>query len=68
MTTLAVGERVRLRYAPVGDYGTVLSFSKGKVHVRWNDLQLTTRHSLEALYTRDAEQSYRGEYSTPVAI
>ena len=49
MTTLAVGEEVRLRYAPVGDSGTVLGFSKGKAQVRWNDLQLTTRHSLEAL-------------------
>jgi hypothetical protein len=47
--TLVVGDRVRLRYAPVGHSGTVLSFSRGKVEVRWKDLQLTTRHSLDAL-------------------
>jgi hypothetical protein len=49
MSNLAVGARVRLRYAPVGDWGIVTSIERGKVQVRWNDLQLTTRHSLEAL-------------------
>lgn len=49
MSMIAVGDRVRLRYAPVGDYGTVLSFTSGKVHVLWADLALTTKHSPEAL-------------------
>jgi hypothetical protein len=54
MSMIAVGDQVRLRYAPVGDSGTVLNLSRGRVQVRWNDLQLTTRHSLEALLPEPA--------------
>jgi hypothetical protein len=54
VTTIAIGDRVRLRYAPVGDYGTVLSLTSAKVHVRWADLALTSKHSPEALLTERA--------------
>jgi hypothetical protein len=54
MITVAVGDRVRLRYAPVGDSGTVLSLKCGKVYVRWADLALTSKHSPAALLTERA--------------
>jgi hypothetical protein len=54
VTTLAIGDRVRLRYAPVGNPGIVLSLKSGKVHVRWADLALTSKHSPEALLTEPA--------------
>jgi hypothetical protein len=54
VTSIAIGDRVRLRYAPVGDYGTVLSLNRGKVQVRWADLALTSKHSPEALLTEPA--------------
>jgi hypothetical protein len=54
VTSIAVGARVRLRYAPVGDWGIVTSIERGKVRVTWNDLELTTKHSLEALLPEPA--------------
>jgi hypothetical protein len=49
MTLLAIGDKVQLRYAPVGDVGTVIALARGKVRVQWGDLQLVTKHAPEAL-------------------
>jgi hypothetical protein len=53
MTTLAVGDRVRLRYAEVGDSGTVVTIARGKAQVHWQDLELTTRHALTSLTSEE---------------
>lgn len=42
---IAVGDLVRLRYAPFGKPGKVLEISRGRLLVRWDDLDLTTRHA-----------------------
>jgi len=44
-----LGTRVRLKYAPAGQPGTVSGTCRGKVEVRWPDLALTTKHAPEAL-------------------
>jgi hypothetical protein len=42
---IAVGDLVRLRYAPFGKPGKVLEICRGRLVVRWDDLDLTTRHA-----------------------
>jgi hypothetical protein len=49
MNTFAIGDRVRLRYAATGDPGIVTDLRRGKVHVWWDDLELTTKHAADAL-------------------
>ena len=49
MSEFHVGITVRLRYAPAGEWGTVIGTCRGKVEVHWPDLALTTKHAPEAL-------------------
>jgi hypothetical protein len=51
MSAISIGDKVRLRFAPVGDWGTVIGLCRGKIQVRWGDLELTTKHDPQALVT-----------------
>jgi hypothetical protein len=47
--TIAIGDRVRLRIAAYGKPGVVVEQSRGKCRVRWDDLELETKHRTEDL-------------------
>jgi hypothetical protein len=63
MSNLSIGDRVRLRYAPAGDWGTVTALDRSRVQVRWGDLQLTTRHAPESLVVEDISERYARRYA-----
>lgn len=46
---IAIGSQVHLKAAPFGRPGQVLQQQRGKLLVRWTDLNLETRHSAERL-------------------
>lgn len=48
-SAMPVGTGVLLRNAPHGTPGIVSGFSRGRVLVRWADLDLTTKHDPRAL-------------------
>jgi hypothetical protein len=62
MNTFAIGDRVRLRYAATGDPGIVTDLRRGKVHVWWDDLELTTKHAADALLRDNSSES---EHQSP---
>ncbi len=45
--SICIGDRVRLRIAAYGKPGLVIAEAKGKYRVRWDDLQLETKHMPE---------------------
>ena len=49
MSGIAIGDRVRLRIAAYGKPGVVVEQTNGKCRVRWNDLELTTKHATDSL-------------------
>jgi hypothetical protein len=55
MTGIAIGDRVRLRIAAYGKPGVVVDKSHGRCRVRWDDLELETRHKAEDLIEAEEE-------------
>ena len=49
MSAIAIGDRVRLRIAAYGKPGTVVEQLNGWFRVRWDDLELTTKHTTDSL-------------------
>jgi hypothetical protein len=47
--TIAIGDKVRLRIAAYGKPGVVVEEVHGKCRVRWDDLDLETKHKPEDL-------------------
>jgi hypothetical protein len=43
--SIGIGDKVRLRIAAYGKPGVVVEQTNGKCRVRWNDLELTTKHA-----------------------
>ena len=55
MSAIAAGDRVLLRYAPYGTSGLVTGLAHGKAEVRWDDLELTTKHTPDSLVLSENE-------------
>jgi hypothetical protein len=49
MSGISVGDRVRLRIAAYGKPGVVVTETHGRCRVRWDDLELETKHRPEDL-------------------
>jgi hypothetical protein len=49
MSGIAIGDRVRLRIAAYGKPGLVVADVHGRCRVRWDDLELETKHRPEDL-------------------
>lgn len=46
---IAIGDKVRLRAAAYGKPGVVVARAYGRCRVRWDDLELETKHRPEDL-------------------
>ena len=55
MSAIAIGDRVRLRIAAYGKPGTVVEQLNGWFRVRWDDLELTTKHAPDSLVLSENE-------------
>jgi hypothetical protein len=56
--SIGIGDRVRLRIAAYGKPGVVMSDAHGVCKVRWDDLELETKHRAKDLIS--AEDCERG--------
>jgi hypothetical protein len=55
MSGIAIGDRVRLRIAAYGKPGVVVADVHGRCRVRWDDLDLETKHRPEDLIESEAD-------------
>jgi len=58
MSGIAIGDHVRLRIAAYGKPGVVVAEIHGRCRVRWDDLELETKHLAEDLI--EAEEIAEG--------
>jgi hypothetical protein len=47
--SIGIGDKVRLRIAAYGKPGVVVEEANGKCRVRWDDLELSTKHTPDSL-------------------
>lgn len=55
-TQFPIGSRVRLKFAPVGEPGTVILHRRNKVVVEWRDLDSVFGYRPESLLLVETEQ------------